>query len=93
MITITNYNRVNADDLDLSQLGEYYLKWINAKIGNTLIFVNSKDGYYYYRIRHKNKSISDIHDMSIDDLQKYGLAAYPKLKNKNLAMLLLSEMN
>jgi len=92
MFSISNYNAVNADDLDLSQLGEYYLKYIAAKMGNTLITVNQDNQYYYYQYKHKNGSLSEIIDISMGDLQHIGLMAFPKLKNKDLGLLLLSEM-
>ena len=92
MYSISNYNRCSADDLDLSQMGEYYLKYIAAKMGNKLIYVNQDNRYYYYKYQHKNKSYSEVIDISLNDLQAIGLDAYQKFKGKNLELILLSEM-
>jgi hypothetical protein len=83
---------VNADDLDLAELGEYDIKRISAMYGDTVIFVKSDESSYYYRLKHKNKSVSDIKDISMDDLRSRNLMVYPKLKGKDLALILLSEM-
>ena len=90
MYSITNYHNVRAADLDYSQLGEYYLRYIHAKIGNTLIKVKSTEDSYYYRIKHKNKSLSEIKDISIPDLIRYGELAFMKFRYLNLELMLLS---
>ncbi len=91
MYSISNYHNVRAADLDYSQLGEYYLKYINAKIGNTLIKVKSTEDYYFYRLKHKNGSVSEIKDITINDLIQYGELAFMKFRFLNLAICLLSE--
>jgi len=90
MQPITNYHIVNADDLDLAQMGEYYLKYIHAMKGDTLIYVNANQDYYFFKLKRKDETYSEIKDISMNDLRDYGLMVYPRFKNKDLALMLLA---
>lgn len=90
MHSIINYNTVCADDLDYHQIGEFYLRYIAGKIGNEIIYIKQDHNYYYYRFKHKNRTLSEIKDISLDELMRMGMAFYPRIKNKDLGLILLA---